>query len=66
MFYLIYVLFKLLWFVMLVSVWLVVAAVMLPIGLIMAATSNRSAARDCMRVLDLRCDHEFGNVASHP
>jgi hypothetical protein len=52
MFYLVYALFKLLWFAMLVSVWLVVATVVLPIALIMAATSNRSAARDCLRVLD--------------
>lgn len=52
MFYLFYALFKLLWFLMLVSVWLVVATVVLPIALIMAVTSNRPAARDCMRVLD--------------
>jgi hypothetical protein len=52
MFYLFYVLFKLMWFALLVSVWLVVATVMLPLALIMAATINRWAARDCMRVLD--------------
>jgi hypothetical protein len=52
MFYLIYVLFKLLWFALLVSVWLVVAAVVLLIALPMALTGNRTAVRDCMRVLD--------------
>lgn len=47
-----YVLFKLVWFMMLVAVWLVVAAAVLPIGLIMAATGNRTAARGCMRALN--------------
>jgi hypothetical protein len=46
MFYLFYALFKLLWFAMLVTIWLVVAAVVVPIALIMAATGNRSATRD--------------------
>lgn len=47
-----YLIFKLVWFLMLASVWLVVAAVILPIALIMAATRNHSAARDCIRILD--------------
>jgi hypothetical protein len=47
-----YVFFKLVWFLLVVCVWLVVATVVLPIALIIALTGNRSAARDSMRVLD--------------
>lgn len=52
MFYLIFALVRLMWFLMLATIWLVVAAAILPIALILAVPSNRSAARDCMRVLD--------------
>jgi hypothetical protein len=51
-FYLFYVLIKLMWFLMVATVWLVVAAVVIPIALFCTATSNRRAARDLMRVLD--------------
>jgi hypothetical protein len=52
MFYLVYAFFKLMWFMVLMAVWMLVAMVVLPIALIMAATSNRRAARDFMRILN--------------
>jgi hypothetical protein len=41
-----YVLLKLMWFMVLATIWLVVATVIVPVAMIAAATSNRSAARD--------------------
>jgi ABC-type multidrug transport system fused ATPase/permease subunit len=52
MFGLIYLLFKIMWWLMLTTIWLVVAVFVLLVAMIASATGNRSAGRNVMRSLN--------------
>jgi len=47
-----YLIFKLVWVLALVCVWMAVAVVVLPLAAILAVAGSRAGAGDCMRALD--------------